>query len=261
MTKWVRFEHKGNNYFGSINEDQDEDQITKYEGDMFGENSATDDTYTLDDVRLLAPCAPSKIVALWNNFYALAEKQGNAIPEMPYYFIKPSSCEIGPKTPIDSPESYQGRIFYEGELGIVIGKTCKSVSEEDAEDYIFGYTCVNDVTAMQLIREKEEFEQWTRAKCFDTFGVIGPCISTFRDSKEFTVRTLVNGRERQNYPISDMIFSATEIVSLLSKDMTLEVGDVIACGTSLGALPMKANTKIEVIINEIGVLENTYAPE
>ena len=134
------------------------------------------------------------------------------------------------------------------------------VDEADIDDYIFGYTCVNDVTAMQLIREKEEFEQWTRAKCFDTFGVIGPCISTYSDSNNFTVRTLVNGRERQNYPISDMIFSATQIVSLLSKDMTLKEGDVIACGTSLGALPMKPSTKIEVVINEIGVLENTYAP-
>lgn len=257
MSKWVRFEHLGNEYFGSI----DDNQITKYQGEMFGDNSPTKEHFTLDNVRLSAPCVPSKIVALWNNFHALAEKQGNEIPEMPYYFIKPSSCVIGPQTPIDSPESYQGRIFYEGELGIVIGKTCKSVSVENADDYIFGYTCVNDVTAMELIHDKEAFQQWTRAKCFDTFGAIGPCISTFRDSKQFTVKTLVNGRERQNYPISDMIFSVTEIVSLLSKDMTLEVGDVIACGTSLGALPMKPKTKIEVIINEIGTLENTYAPE
>ncbi|MGK0399398.1 MAG: 2-keto-4-pentenoate hydratase/2-oxohepta-3-ene-1,7-dioic acid hydratase in catechol pathway [Gammaproteobacteria bacterium] len=257
MNKWVRFEHNGNIHFGQL----EDEQITRYEGDMFNESKATDEVFTVDTVSLLAPCSPSKIIALWNNFYALAEKQGNEIPEAPYYFIKPSSCVVGIGSAIIPPASYSGRIFYEGELGIVIGQKCKEVNESQAEDYIFGYTCVNDVTAMQLIHEKKAFEQWTRAKSFDTFGVIGPCISTLINVDALTVRTLVNGRERQNYPIKDMIFSPAQLVSLLSEDMTLEAGDVIACGTSLGAMPMKGNTKIEVIIDGIGVLENTYLPE
>lgn len=256
MAQWVRFEHGSNIHFGLLKEGE----ITRYQGDFFGENNTTEETFTLEEITLLAPCTPTKIVALWNNFYALAEKQGNEIPEMPYYFIKPSSCVIGTGAAILPPTSYQGRIFYEGELGIVIGQRCKSVSEAEAQDYIFGYTCVNDVTAMQLIHEKDAFSQWTRAKSFDSFGAIGPCISTLQNPETLTVRTLVNGRERQNYPISDMIFSAAQMVSYLSADMTLEAGDVIACGTSIGAMPMKPNTQIEVIIDEIGVLDNIYAP-
>jgi len=257
MNKWVRFEKNGSNHFGIV----DDKKITRYQGDMFDKNNATDEVFALNDVTLLAPCLPTKIIALWNNFYALAEKQGNDIPKAPYYFIKPSSCVIGADTAIIPPASYQGRIFYEGELGIVIGKKCKEVSLAEAENYIFGYTCVNDVTAMQLIHQEEAFEQWSRAKSFDTFGAIGPCISTLSNPEGLTVKTWVNGRERQNYPIEDMIFSPTQLVSLLSADMTLNAGDVIACGTSLGAMPMKKNTKIEVIINNIGVLENIYLPE
>ena len=257
MNKWVRFEHNGNIHFGKM----DDTHITHYQGDMFTENDALGRVFALDEVTLLAPCTPTKIIALWNNFYALAEKQGNEIPQAPYYFIKPSSCVVGIGAAIIPPASYQGRIFYEGELGIVIGKKCKEIDVSQAEDYIFGYTCVNDVTAMQLIHEKEAFAQWSRAKSFDTFGVIGPCISTLSNADALTVRTLVNGRERQNYPINDMIFSPAQLVSLLSADMTLEPGDVIACGTSLGAMPMKVNSKIEVIIDGIGVLENIYSPE
>ena len=256
MNKWVRFEHDGDIHFGKI----EQTYITEYQGDMFNANEPSGKTWSLDEITLLAPCNPAKIIALWNNFYALAEKQGNEIPEAPYYFLKPSSCVIGNAAPILPPASYQGRIFYEGELGIVIGKKGKDIQVSEAEEYIFGYTCVNDVTAMQLIHEKEAFSQWTRAKSFDTFGAIGPCISTLDKVEQLVVRTLVNGRERQNYPVADMIFSPAQQVSLLSADMTLEPGDVIACGTSLGAMPMKSNTKIEVIIDGIGVLENTFAP-
>ena len=257
MNKWVRFEQNGNSHFGII----EDKKITRYQGDMFGKNNGMDEVFALNEVTLLAPCRPTKIIALWNNFYALAEKQGNDIPKSPYYFIKPSSCVIGAGTAIIPPVSYQGRIFYEGELGIVIGKKCKEVGVTEAEDYIFGYTCVNDVTAMQLIHEEDAFEQWSRAKSFDTFGAIGPCISTLSNPEGLTVKTQVNGRERQNYSIKDMIFSPTQLVSLLSADMTLEAGDVIACGTSLGAMPMKKNTRIEVIIDDIGVLENIYLPD
>jgi 2-keto-4-pentenoate hydratase/2-oxohepta-3-ene-1,7-dioic acid hydratase in catechol pathway len=149
-------------------------------------------------------------------------------------------------------------VVYEGELGIVIGKRCKGANEEDARQAIFGYTCINDITALDLISKDASFAQWTRAKCFDGFGAFGPVIATGLDWKSLNVRTLLNGRERQNYPCSDMIFSPEQIVHALSQDMTLEPGDVIACGTSLGVLPMKPGSVVEVSIEGIGTLRSTY---
>ena len=257
MSNWIRFVDDGCTRFGVL----EEDLVVEYEGALFGEHAPSDKKLNLKEITVLPPCKPGKIVALWNNFHALAEKQGNAIPDAPLYFIKPSSCVIGPESSIVRPTSYSGRIFYEGELGIVIGKTCRAVSEADALSYVKGYTCVNDVTAMQLIREDESFEQWTRAKSFDTFGVLGPTIAELADPEQLTVKTVVNGRERQNYPTSDMIFSPAKLVSLISQDMTLEAGDVIACGTSLGALPMKAGTVVEVTIDGIGTLSNRFVDQ
>jgi len=257
MSNWIRFIDDGDTGFGVL----EGDLIVEYEGALFGENTPSNKKHNLKDVTVLAPCQPAKIVALWNNFHALADKQGNAIPDAPLYFIKPSSCVIGPDASIVKPTSYSGRIFYEGELGIVIGKACRAVSEADALAYVKGYTCVNDVTAMQLIREDESFEQWTRAKSFDTFGALGPTIAELAGPEQLTVKTVVNGRERQNYQISDMIFSPTKLVSLISQDMTLEAGDVIACGTSLGALPMKAGTLVEVTIDGVGTLSNRFVDQ
>lgn len=254
MSHWVQFTHNDQVRFGTL----EGEIITAYEGSLFGENKATDQQFAIADVTLLAPCKPGKIVALWNNFHALAEKQGNEIPTAPLYFIKPSSCVIGPLDAIVKPSAYAGRIFFEGELGVVIGKTCRKISEAEALSYVKGYTCVNDVTAMQLIREDSSFEQWTRAKSFDTFGVLGPAIAEVADVQALEIKTLVNGRERQNYPVSDMIFSPAQLVSLISHDMTLEAGDVIACGTSLGALPMKPGVEVEVIIDGVGTLSNPF---
>jgi len=140
----------------------------------------------------------------------------------------------------------------------VIGKAGKNMSAEEAQAAIFGVTCVNDVTALDLISRDSSFAQWTRAKSCDTFGVFGPTIATGLDLNALSVRTLVNGRERQNYPCSDMIFSPTQIVQALSQEMTLMPGDLIACGTSLGVLPMKPGTVVEVIIEGVGTLRNTF---
>ena len=198
------------------------------------------------------------MVALWNNFHAAAEKNGWAIPADPLYFIKTPNSFNAHGQPIRAPASYSGRVAYEGELGIVIGKTCTGVSVEAAADYIFGYTCVNDVTALELLQRDSSFPQWTRAKNFDTFGVFGPVVSTALDPLALTIRTLVNGRERQNYRMDDMIFPPAELVSRISRDMTLMPGDIIACGTSFGVLPMKSGTTIEVVIDGIGTLQNQY---
>jgi 2-keto-4-pentenoate hydratase/2-oxohepta-3-ene-1,7-dioic acid hydratase in catechol pathway len=198
------------------------------------------------------------MIALWNNFHALAAKLGQPEPEEPLYFLKAENSFLASGETIRRPSSYDGKVVYEGELGIVIGRTCKEVSEDDAEGCIFGYTCINDVTALELINKDPTFAQWTRAKSFDSFGVFGPVIATGIDPETLTVKTLLNGRERQNYPVSDMIFPPRRQVSLISHDMTLNPGDIICCGTSLGVLPMRPGTTVEVVIEGIGTLTNTF---
>ena len=210
-------------------------------------------------VALLAPLQPGKFIGLWNNFHAAAVKQGNAVPTEPLWFLKAASSLLDPEADIVPPKSYAGRVLFEGELGVVIGRPCRDVDEGDAETAIFGFTCVNDVTAMDLLNADPSFAQWARAKSCDSFGPVGPAIVTDLDWRQLTVRTMLNGRERQNYPVSDMILSPPAIISLLSREMTLHPGDLIACGTSLGALPMRPGAVVEVSIDGIGVLRNRMA--
>ncbi len=253
MTHWIRFLHERDERFGVL----EGENIELFQGDMFEDPRSTGHTVGLEEVSLLPPTRPTKMVGLWNNFHAAAAKNGWAVPEEPLYFIKPPSCFLASGGTIRRPPSYAGRVVYEGELGIVIGRTCTSVSEEQADEYIFGYTCINDVTALQLISQDPAFPQWTRAKSFDTFGPFGPVATTGLDPSGLTVKTLLNGRERQNYPVSDMIFPPAALVSRISRDMSLCPGDVIACGTSLGVLPMKPGSTVEVVIEGIGTLKNT----
>jgi 2-keto-4-pentenoate hydratase/2-oxohepta-3-ene-1,7-dioic acid hydratase in catechol pathway len=255
MTIWVRFAHAGSTGFGTL----DGDQIAVHDGDMFAQPTPTGETLPLADVTLLTPTNPSKFIALWNNFHAAAEKQGNAVPAEPLYFLKAANSFLAHGQKIRKPRFFDGRVLYEGELGIVIGKRASAISEDEAASHIFGYTCVNDVTAMELLNRDPSFAQWTRAKSFDTFGVFGPGIATGIDPQTLSVRTLLNGKERQNYPVSDMIFRPEALVSLISRDMTLEPGDVIACGTSLGVLPMRPGMVVEVAIDGVGTLANEFA--
>ena len=177
-------------------------------------------------------------------------------PTHPLYFLKSDSSLSGQNADVELPIS-AGRVIFEGELGIVIGKTCKEVTAEKAEKAIFGYTCVNDITSLDVLHANPSFPQWTRAKSFDGFGVVGPVIETTLNWQELTVKTLVNGRERQSYFTSDMILSPAEIISCLSQDMTLNPGDLIACGTSLGVRPIKAGMAVEVVIEGIGSVSVT----
>jgi 2-keto-4-pentenoate hydratase/2-oxohepta-3-ene-1,7-dioic acid hydratase in catechol pathway len=255
MTLWTRIEHQGRARIGTV----EGDIIRLHDGDMFAGATPTGETVAVGDAQWLTPTQPSKMVALWNNFRATAEKNGWAIPVEPLTFIKTPNSFNAHGQPIRAPKSYEGRVAYEGELGIVIGRTCTAVPVEAAAAHIFGYTCINDVTALELLQRDPAFPQWTRAKNFDTFGAFGPVIATGLDPAALVVRTLVNGRERQNYPASDMIFGPAELVSRISQDMTLVPGDVIACGTSLGVLPMKPGTTVEVAIDGIGTLRNQYA--
>ena len=252
---WIRYEASGEIEFGLL----DGERISVCRGDMFGVFERTGQSRLLSDVKTLLPCVPGKLIALWNNYHAQAVKQGLNVPAEPLWFIKAASSYCAHEQPFAAPPSYEGRVVYEGELGLVIGKTCKNISVEEASSAIFGMTCVNDVTALDLLTRDASFAQWTRAKSFDTFGIFGPVIATGLDWKTLNVRTLVNGRERQNYPCSDMIFSPAQIVASLAREMTLHAGDVIACGTSLGVLPIKPGTVVEIVIDGIGVLRNTFA--
>ena len=174
------------------------------------------------------------------------------------YFLKAPSSYLATGQTIRVPTHYDGKVVFEGELGVVIGREARRVAESEARQFIFGYTCVNDVTALDLIGRDASFAQWTRAKSFDTFGVFGPVIATGLAVESLVVRTLVNGRERQNYPCSDMIFPPHALVSRVSQDMTLMPGDVIACGTSLGVGVLKPGSGVEVVIDGIGTLRNNY---
>lgn len=212
----------------------------------------------LDAVSWLPPVQPSKVIALWKNFHALAIKQQQTIPEEPLYALRAPSSLAAHRQPVVKPASYDGAVFYEGELALVVGKTMRAVAPAEVRAHLLGCTIANDVTAMELINRDPSFPQWSRSKSFDTFGVIGPWIDTDFDWTGASVRTRVNGRERQNYPLADMIFEPLTLLSRLSHDMTLEPGDVVLCGTSVGALPLRPGTDLEVEITGLGVLANRY---
>jgi ketopantoate reductase/2-keto-4-pentenoate hydratase/2-oxohepta-3-ene-1,7-dioic acid hydratase in catechol pathway len=255
MTQWIRFERQGRVEFGTLHDGI----IAVHAGDMFADAKPTGATARLSEVRVLAPCEPSKMICLWNNFHQLAAKFDFPVPEEPLYFLKAPNALHPDGAPIERPKSYKGRIFYEGELGVVIGRKCSMVSEAEAGNYIFGYTCVNDVTAIDLLKKNPSFDQWARAKSFDTFGVLGPVIATGLDPMKLRVRTILNGKELQNYPVSDMFFPPQKLVAMVSRDMTLMPGDVIACGTSIGAGPMDAaDNVIDIAIDGIGNLSNPF---
>jgi 2-keto-4-pentenoate hydratase/2-oxohepta-3-ene-1,7-dioic acid hydratase in catechol pathway len=255
MALWLRFEQDGQIKFGSLQGDT----ISIHTGDMFSNPTDSGETAELADVKVLTPCDPGKMICLWNNYRALTAKMEGVIPDEPLWFLKPSSSYLGPNEAIRRPASYDGPIVYEGEIGIVIGKECREISEADIADYIFGYTCINDVTAVKLISKDETFAQWTRSKAFDTFGIFGPAIATGLDPMTLSVKTVLNGDERQNYPVNDMRFPPHQLTSLISHDVTLMPGDVIACGTSVGVGSMKEpENDVHITIEGIGTLSNTF---
>jgi 2-keto-4-pentenoate hydratase/2-oxohepta-3-ene-1,7-dioic acid hydratase in catechol pathway len=225
---------------------------------MFTGATPTGQVLRAEGLALLPPVVPGQFIGLWNNFHERAAKEGNPLPADPLYFLKSNNSFCAPGSVIRKPAHFDGKVIFEAELGIVIGKRASAVSEDNAASHIFGYTCVNDVTAVEILRMDKTFEQWTRSKGFDTFGPIGPAIVSDIDPQSLRVRAVLNGQERQNYPVADMIFSPARLVSLISRDMTLEPGDIIACGTSVGAGSMKPGSTIQVIIDGIGTLENRY---
>lgn len=254
MIKWVRFEADGQARFGQMTDDV----IVEYSGEMFTDAQPSGRVFKRADVRLLMPCQPSKMLGLWNNFRERAVLEKLHMPDHPLYFLKSANSFAGDGELIPRPADYSGMVVFEGELGIVIGKRCQDVSVDEAADYIFGYTCVNDVTARDLLKQDPVFVHWTRAKSADKFGVFGPCIATGLNPNELRVRVELNGEEKQNYPVTDMFFQPYEVVSHISRDMTLEPGDVIACGTSVGVCGMQARDTVVVSIAGVGELTNRF---
>ena len=254
MTQWVRFQHQGKSGLGQVKGDQ----IAIYSGDLFNNPQATGETIHLADVTIDIPCIPSKMVAMVDNFHALVTKLEHAVPAEPLYFLKGNNSFLAANQVIRTPKSYTGKVVYEGELGIVIGKHCHEADESEAAAAIFGYTCINDVTAIEILNRDPGYAQWTRSKSFNTFGVFGPYISTDIDPSKLSIKTILNEQERQNYPVADMIFHPAKLVSLISQDVPLEPGDIIACGTSVGVGSMKPGSNVSIIIDGVGRLDNRF---
>ena len=252
MSNWIKFTHNNQEAFGIISGSE----VDVYDGDMFDNPSKTNEKFALNDVIVKNPCQPSKMIALWNDYQSLANEKGLSKPKNPLYLNKAISCIIEQGESIIRPKNYDESIFYEGELGIVIGKRCKEVSVSEASDYIFGYTCINDVTAMDLVKKDPTFDQWTRSKSYDTFGIFGPCITSDIDPMSLEITTTVDGEVKQSYKTSDMFFDVFEIVSFLSHDMTLNPGDIIACGTNSGLGPMTSGQTVTVNVSSVGEVTN-----
>ena len=223
-------------------------------GDLFGTWTAGAEV-PANGRRLLAPLAPSKIVAIGRNYRDHAAELGNPLPAEPMIFLKPPSAIIGPDEPIVVPEGV-GRVDHEAELGVVIGKRARHVSRADAPGYVFGFTCVNDVTARELQKKDVQF---TRAKGFDTFAPLGPCLVTgldFQGPDGIQVEAWVNGERRQSGSTRDLIFPIEELIAFVSAVMTLLPGDIICTGTPAGVGPIKPGDRVTVRIAGVGELTN-----
>ncbi len=231
----------------------DGQDVRSLKGDLFGEFREGQRVASLNDVLLLAPVSPKKIVAVGLNYRDHAEEVGAEMPEEPLIFLKPSTAVIGPGESIRYPKM-SSRVDYEGELGVVIGREAREVTSAQAGAHILGYFCFNDVTARDL---QKKDQQWTRAKGFDTFAPLGPWIETDLDPRHVKLETFLNGELKQSSNTDNLIFDCYELVGFISQIMTLMPGDVIATGTPSGIGPMSVGDQVDVVIEGIGTLTNT----
>lgn len=245
--KLIRFEREEKISFGVIHGDQ----VQALRGPPT-EPLHLEETVPLSEVELLAPIVPTKIVAVGLNYRAHAKEVHLKPTEEPLIFLKPPSALNGPGSPILLPEMSQ-RVDYEGELAVVIGQRSKNLSEAEVAKAVLGYSCFNDVTARDLQFKDVQF---TRAKAFDTFACLGPWIETEVDPKDLKIETRVNGAVKQSSRTSQMHFSVPQIISFISKIMTLEPGDVVITGTPAGVSPLENGDTVEVEIEGIGILSN-----
>jgi len=216
------------------------------------------DTYLLQELELLSPTLPGKIICVGLNYIDHAKELDMPLPETPLIFLKPPSAILGHLGKIVYPDSSK-KVDYEAELAVIIGKHCKKIRAQDAGSVIMGYTCFNDVTARDL---QKEDGQWTRAKSFDTFAPAGPYIaSPGLDVGSLGIRTRVNGKIRQDSNTSNLIFKVPQLIEFISNIMTLELGDIIATGTPPGVGELFVGDEVEVEIENIGILKNSVIRE
>ena len=249
-----------NKVFYGINESA---KVWEVKGDVFNNDiSKTDISYDLSSVKLLSPVDPPNIIAIGLNYRQHAKESGAEIPKRPVIFLKATSSIIAHEESITIPSLAPDEVDYEGELGVVIGKTAKDIEISEALDYVLGYTCANDVSARDCQRRLDV--QWARAKSFDTFCPVGPWITTGINPHNLNILTRLNGQIVQDSSTSDMIFSVAEIVSYCSKNMTLLPGTLILTGTPEGVgfarkppLLLKKYDLVEIEIEGIGTLKNS----
>jgi 2-keto-4-pentenoate hydratase/2-oxohepta-3-ene-1,7-dioic acid hydratase in catechol pathway len=249
--KFCRFSFEGKTYNGTLHGNM----VDLVQGDFLGEFSTLRMSYPLDRVKLLPPITPTKVWCVGRNYAGHAKELRNDVPDEPLIFTKPLTSIVGAGDPVRIPE-WAGRVDYEGELAVVIGRKCHKVQEPEALSFVAGYSCFNDVTARDL---QNSDGQWTRSKGFDTFGPFGPVIVL---TKEFPatakITTRLNGNVVQRDSCGNMIFSVSRIISHISRFATLEPGDVIATGTPEGIGRVKAGDRVEVEIDGIGILMNPF---
>ncbi len=250
ITKYVRYSHEGRTSYGIL----DGDTIRQLDGDLFSSPQTSGHTVTFSDVAILAPCEPSKVIAVGLNYRSHLGARPAA--EYPGLFAKYPTSIVGHGADIVIPPDSKN-LHYEGELVIVIGKEAKNVSVAGASDYIFGVTAGNDVSERGWQRNDL---QWLRAKGSDTFGPIGPAIVTGLNYNDLLVQTRLNGEIRQSESTKDLIFSIDEIVSYVSRYFTLMPGDVIFTGTPGTTSAMKSGDVVEIEVEGVGVLRNTLVP-
>ncbi len=230
-------------------------EVQLLQGSPYGDWSPEGVSFPLEGLELLPPCNPGKIVCVGLNYRDHAKEVGSPLPEEPLLFLKPPSATIGPRQRIIYPDSSK-QVDYEAELAVVIGKRLKNTGESGARAGILGYTCANDVTARDLQRRDG---QWTRAKSFDTFCPVGPCLETGLDPANLSIKLTLNGETRQDSSTKEMIFPVERLISFISEVMTLNPGDVILTGTPAGIGAMQVGDVVSVEIGGIGVLTNQVA--
>ena len=233
----------------------EDDQVRVLRGTFFEDPVPTGQAVPLDDVRLLAPVLPSKVVAVGRNYADHAAEMGTDVPEEPLVFLKPSTSVVGPGDPIMFP-SISKRMEYEGELACVVGRLVRRATSDDAARAILGYTCANDVTLRDL---QATDGQWTRAKGFDTSCPLGPWVETEADPSDLALETRVNGEVRQSARTSQLAFDPAQLVAFISSFMTLLPGDVVLTATPAGVGRLEVGDRVEVALDGIGTLANSVA--
>lgn len=224
-------------------------------GSVFGDFRLGTSPVPIADVRILPPVLPTKIIGIGRNYRDHAKELNNPLPEEPLVFLKPPTALIGTLDAVVMPPA-SARVDYEGEVGVVIRKRIRSLRDDDpVDDVILGYTCFNDVTARDLQAKDVQF---TRAKGFDTFAAVGPCVATGLDPASLRLKTFLNGKLVQSGTTANLIFPIPHLVRFLSRIMTLNPGDIIATGTPAGVGPVSPGDRVDVQIEGIGVLSNPF---